>query len=393
MDYKKFINSQLDFFMNNLIDKDKLFIADRYNLISKKKASDENMVNDLGDYIQYLYSADALTGGGYSDDINDLLSCIFDKKSYKNFLKLKKAFLDSTIDKYLNEFYPENLKDFYSLSYKSYQVPVIYWYSIYNDVEELIYIYEYTNDEKYLYKAKELYSFAENYKVNNIPTIASFKNKLFNRAASMFRLNIYNTVLSKTMSNYCSSTIKMAEYDCCIDIQRDVVAPLIDNFYDKKYNRFSTTANNFDYSQYNLGQNHPAISLFVDYDFKTNFDYLSVVNSIIDDAEKYPYHFFESKSFHVDSIVDFSTILLKLFEKEKEEKYLVYAKKYLQYIDKYCRTKFGFYIQGSDRKYIETIYSTKFQSLVLKPYVLLAYMEEGKSIYGDKFVYLMSRDR
>jgi len=420
-DIKKFMKCQLDFFMRNLVDNNNMIIPDKYNIISKKPASNENMVNDLGDYIQYLYGADILTGGEYSNEISEILQWTFNKKSYKNFLKLKKLFLDSTIDtgdflvglntmlhsdidntlknsitftidKYLEEFYPNNLKNFYSLSYKGVNVPIIYWYSMYNDVEELIYIYEYTNNIKYLNIAKKIYDFATTYKINNIPTIASFKYRWLNDLLSKTNMNIYNTVLSKTMSNYSSATIKLSKYDSSINVQDSVLTPLIDNFFDSKYKRFSTIGKQFKFIDYNLAQNHPAISLFVDYNINSDFDYLSIIDSIIDESIDYPYNFFHKKSFHVDGIVDFCTILIKLYEKTKNDKYLEYAQKYMKYIIENCKTDFGLFIQG-ESNYIQTSYSTKFQSLVLKPYILLAHMQDGRSIFNDKFLYLLSRDR
>ncbi len=418
----EFLKTQLDFFMHNLVDNENFIIPDKYNIVTKKAASNENMVNDLGDYIQYLYCADRLTNNSYKENILNILQWTYSQPSYKNFLQLKKLFLDSTIDtgdflvglncmlhsdidekhktniimtidKYLEEFYPNNLEDFYSLSFKGYGFPIIYWYSIYNDIEELIYIYEYTNNPKYLNLAQKLYNFTLSYKVKEIPTIASFKYRFLNKLFVKTNMNIYNTVLSKTMSNFASASIKMAKYDNSINIQKDVITPLINNFYDSKYKRFSTMANYYDYFQYNLGQNHPALSLFVDYEFETDFDYISVIDSIIDEANEYPYHFFSSKSFHVDSIIDFATILIKLFAKNKDEKYLNSAKKYLNYVINNCNTNFGLYIQGNNKNYIETVYSTKFQSLVLKPYILLSYIDRGKDIFNDKFLYLLSRDR
>jgi len=418
---KNFINKQLEFFMNNMVNYDNLFIPDKYNIISKKPASSENMVNDLGDYIQYLYAADNLLHNDYNNKILKLVEWTFNQNSYKKFLSIKKSIFDSTIDTgdflvglncmlysdisevcksnilktidtYLEEFYPKNLKSFYSLSYKGISIPIIYCYSIYNDIEELVYIYEYTNDNKYLEKANELYTFISAYKVNSIPTIASINNIFLNSIFSKFNLNAYNTVLSKTMSNYCSASIKLSEYNKSINIQEDVITPLIDNFYDKKRKRFATVANDFNYKQYNLVHNHPAISLFIDYNFATDFDYISIIDDIISENEEYPYNFFKDQSIHLDAIVDFATILLKIYDKSKNIKYFNLAVKYLEYIDENFRTNFGFFVQG-DTKSTEVIYSTKFQSLLLKPYILLYHILNGKSIYNDKFLYLLSRDR
>ncbi|MCG6534512.1 MAG: hypothetical protein L7F78_07440, partial [Syntrophales bacterium LBB04] len=407
--------------MDNLVDFKRRCIPERFSIQKRGAVTSETMLHDLGDYIQYLYAADKIAGGGYKNQVMEILSWALEQHPFRKSLSTRKGIFRSTvdsgdflvglccmlhadvdekvkarfieaIDRNIEEFYHDGMGSLSRLSFMKIRLPIVYWYSLFNDIEELVYIYEFIGKQKYLSTAIELYREATSYKVGNIPTIGSFLDRGVNALLKRSKLNLYRTVLSKTMSNFCSASIRIAPYCKDVNIRGDVLEPLIQSFWDPKEGKFATFASRFDPEEYTLGQNHPALSLFVDYDLPDFFGHIAVIESFIRELGDFPRQFFHRSSFHVDSIIDFGTLLIKLWVRTGNEKYLRTAEGYLHKVRDRCRTDFGYVIQGDERGR-QWEYHTKFQSLLMKPYILACEIAEGKDIFKDRFLFLLSRDR
>jgi hypothetical protein len=412
---------QTRFFVEELVDDERRIIPSRIDLAARRPVSSENMVNDLGDFIQYLYAADACAGAGFRGRILEILRWTFDRPSYRRFLSTKKAVFDSTVDtgdflvgltcmlhagagaeiergilrtveRYLEEFYAAGPGWGSSLSWHGLPVPLLYTYSIYNDIEELIHLYETTGREAFLQTAGTLYASLERKRAGGLPAIAYLPLGAANRLCRRFGVRFARTVLSKTMSNFCSATICLARHDDRIDPVRAAIEPLLEHFFDPACRRFATYADAFRPETYTLGQNHPAFSLFVDYDLETRFPFRRIIDELLEATPGLPPHEFERGGFHLDSVVDFATLLLKLYERTGCERYLARASDWLETLADRYRTGYGFVVR-SDRRLTRTRCDTKFQGLVLKPYILLHRLLADGSVFGDRFLYLLSRDR
>lgn len=419
---ERLFRDQLDFFLDELVDWDARHIPAQFNIAGRIPTSSESLVNDLGDYIQYLFAAAEISGHRQAE-VQTLLDWILDpvdpdvlydkistaKGPFRTTLdrgdflvglncmlysgvseQAKERILD-TIDVYLELMYRADGTPRSSLHYRGLPIPVIYWYSVFNDVEELVHVYKYTGESRYLERARRIYSHAGEYLRHGIPTIASMSWRPVNALKNLLPLNQNRTVLSKTMSNYCSAGLALAELTSDVDAG-GILDLLIEHFFDPKEGWFSTWANEFSPDEYNLGQNHPALSLFVDFEVAHPFPYRDLIERLIEQNADYPYHFFERRTFHLDSVVDFATLLLKLHCRTDEVRYRDRAEHYLEYIIDNNRTRFGFYII-EDSGVTNTLFSTKFQGLVLKPYVVYHYLLSGRSCMDDPFCYLLSRDR